>query len=131
MCIAMLAQRKMYAHVTLCATWLRACATHANALGAPTRTSCQHDLRQHVQHAHQRIITPRVCTLAASLPRPMPAQPCAGEKRVAHKTMDGSEVAPKWGIYNKEGVGHDMHVDLRDLCLGRSLAAVQSALPQE
>lgn len=55
----------------------------------------------------------------------------AGSTRIAHKTMDGSETAPKWGIYNKEGVGHDIHVDLRNMCCGSSLQAVQAELPQE
>ena len=42
--------------------------------------------------------------------------------------MDGEECAPKWGVYNKEGVGHKIHVDLRQLCMGRTLASVKSVL---
>ena len=54
----------------------------------------------------------------------------AGGTRVAHKTMDGSECAPKWGVYNRHCVGHTFVADLGDMCIGRSLESVQSVLPK-
>ena len=42
--------------------------------------------------------------------------------------MDGDECAPKWGVYNKEGIGHKIHVDLRQLCIGRTLNSARSVL---
>jgi hypothetical protein len=34
----------------------------------------------------------------------------------------------QWGVYNKEGIGHKIHVDLRQLCIGRTLGSVRSVL---
>ncbi len=40
------------------------------------------------------------------------------------KTMDGLEVAPKWGAYNKNAIGTDITVDLADLRIGTDLESV-------
>jgi hypothetical protein len=50
-----------------------------------------------------------------------------GTKRVYHKTMDGLEVAPKWGCYNKASIGTEITVNLADLRIGTSL---QSVMPK-
>jgi Polysaccharide lyase len=54
----------------------------------------------------------------------------AGGKRSAHRTLDGNEVAPKWGVYNRNGVGHDMSVDLSHMCAGRTAEAVLAEVPR-
>ncbi len=48
-----------------------------------------------------------------------------GGTRVYHKTMDGLEVAPKWGAYNKNVIGTEIIVDLADLRIGTDLESVQ------
>jgi hypothetical protein len=40
------------------------------------------------------------------------------------KTMDGLEVAPKWGAYNKNALGTEITVDLADLRIGTDLESV-------
>ncbi len=40
------------------------------------------------------------------------------------KTMDGLEVAPKWGAYNKNAIGTEITVDLADLRIGTALESV-------
>ena len=45
-----------------------------------------------------------------------------------HRTMDGGEVAPKWGVYNTASIATDFTVDLRDLCISETLAPVQAKL---
>ncbi len=47
-----------------------------------------------------------------------------GETRIYHKTMDGLEVAPKWGCYNMASIGTEVIVDLADLKIGTSLESV-------
>jgi len=47
-----------------------------------------------------------------------------GDTRVYHKTMDGLEVAPKWGAYNKNTVGTEITVNLADMRIGRDLESV-------
>jgi len=41
------------------------------------------------------------------------------------KTMDGLEVAPKWGAYNANTIGTDITVDLADLRIGTDLESVR------
>jgi hypothetical protein len=38
--------------------------------------------------------------------------------------MDGLEVAPKWGAYNKNVIGTEISVDLADLRIGTDLESV-------
>ncbi len=47
-----------------------------------------------------------------------------GATRDYHKTMDGWEVAPKWGAYNRNAIGTDIIVSLADLRIGTSLESV-------
>jgi len=47
-----------------------------------------------------------------------------GGTRSYHKTMDGLEVAPKWGVYNRSAIGTDITVDLADLRIGTDLDSV-------
>jgi hypothetical protein len=47
-----------------------------------------------------------------------------GTNRIYHKTMDGLEVAPKWGCYNKASIGTEVTVNLADLRIGSSLQSV-------
>ena len=47
-----------------------------------------------------------------------------GGTRAYEKTMDGLEVAPKWGAYNSASVGTDITVELADLRIGTDLASV-------
>lgn len=48
----------------------------------------------------------------------------SGGTRFYHKTMDGLEVAPKWGAYGGGAIGTEITVDLADLRVGTSLASV-------
>lgn len=50
-----------------------------------------------------------------------------GGTRVYHKTMDGLEVAPKWGCYNKACIGTEITVDLAHMRVAYDLA---SAMPK-
>jgi hypothetical protein len=45
------------------------------------------------------------------------------------KTMDGLEVAPKWGAYNKNAIGTEISVDLADLRIGTDLGSVMPKRP--
>ena len=47
-----------------------------------------------------------------------------GGTRDYFKTMDGMEVAPKWGAYNKNAIGAEIIVDLADLRIGTDLESV-------
>ncbi len=47
-----------------------------------------------------------------------------GGTRVYGKTMDGLEVAPKWGAYGGGSVGTDITVNLADLRIGTDLVSV-------
>ena len=47
-----------------------------------------------------------------------------GGTRAYHKTMDGHEVAPKWGCYNRAAIGTEVTVDLADLRIGTDLESV-------
>lgn len=47
-----------------------------------------------------------------------------GNKREYHKTMDGLEVAPKWGCYNRASIGTEVTVYLADLKIGTTLESV-------
>ena len=47
-----------------------------------------------------------------------------GRTRDHCKTMDGLEVAPKWGAYNKNAIGTEIIVDLADLRIGTDLESV-------
>ncbi|MFC1761775.1 heparin lyase I family protein [Planctomycetota bacterium] len=51
-----------------------------------------------------------------------------GGTRVYHNTMDGWEVAPKWGAYNRHVIGTEITVDLADLRIGTDLKAVMPTL---
>ncbi len=51
-----------------------------------------------------------------------------GNTRVYHKTMDGTEVAPKWGVYGGSVSSTEITVDLHDLLVGTTL---QSATPRD
>lgn len=51
-----------------------------------------------------------------------------GGERVAHKTMDGDEVAPKWGVYNRFCIGHECTVDLADMAIARDYEALRTVL---
>lgn len=48
----------------------------------------------------------------------------SGGTRHYHKTMDGLEVAPKWGAYGGGAIGTEITVDLADLRVGTDLASV-------
>ncbi len=50
-----------------------------------------------------------------------------GGTRFFGKTMDGSEVAPKWGAYNRNAVGTEIDVCLADLRIATDL---KSAMPE-
>lgn len=50
-----------------------------------------------------------------------------GGTRLYHKTMDGLEVAPKWGAYGGGVIGTEVTVDLADLRVGTDLASVLPA----
>ncbi|MEO7413880.1 MAG: heparin lyase I family protein [Opitutaceae bacterium] len=50
-----------------------------------------------------------------------------GGTRVYGKTMDGLEVAPKWGAYGGGAIGTDITVDLAGLRIGTDLASVAPA----
>jgi hypothetical protein len=52
-----------------------------------------------------------------------------GTTRVYGKTMDGLEVAPKWGAYGGGSVGTDITVNLADLRIGTDLASVTPPTP--
>ena len=47
-----------------------------------------------------------------------------GGTRLYHKTMDGLEVAPKWGAYGGGAIGTEITVDLADLRIGTDLASI-------
>lgn len=49
----------------------------------------------------------------------------SGGTRVHGKTMDGLEVAPKWGVYGGGAIGMEITVDLADLRIGTDLESVQ------
>ena len=51
-----------------------------------------------------------------------------GGDRVAHRTMDGSEVAPKWGVYNDNCIGHECNVYLTDMVIATRYGALQSVM---
>jgi hypothetical protein len=48
-----------------------------------------------------------------------------GGTRAYEKTMDGLEVAPKWGAYGGGAIGTDITVNLADLRIGTDLASVR------
>ena len=45
-----------------------------------------------------------------------------------HKTMDGSETAPKWGMYNRHCIGKEMSVDLQNMCIGKTVESVKEEM---
>ena len=53
-----------------------------------------------------------------------PQKLLTGGARDYCKTMDGLEVAPKWGAYNKNAIGTEIIVDLADLRIGTDLESV-------
>ncbi len=52
-----------------------------------------------------------------------------GSTRIYGKTMDGLEVAPKWGAYGGGSVGTDITVNLADLRIGTDFASVTPPSP--
>jgi hypothetical protein len=54
-----------------------------------------------------------------------PQRLLTGGTRFHHKTMDGLEVAPKWGAYGGGAIGTEITVDLADLRIGTDLASVR------
>ena len=53
-----------------------------------------------------------------------PQKLLTGGTRDYCKTMDGLEVAPKWGAYKKNAIGTEITVDLADLRIGTDLESV-------
>lgn len=47
-----------------------------------------------------------------------------GGTRYYSKTMDGGEVAPKWGAYNLYGIGTEISLSLADMRIGTDLGSV-------
>ena len=52
-----------------------------------------------------------------------------GATRDYCKTMDGMEVAPKWGAYGRNVIGTEITVDLADLRIGTDLKSVMPKAP--